>query len=63
MSPSRMELTRDMFLFNQKDFEAKKNDKGWLSYIYSVPQPNGTIKIRSFKSADFTSWNCEISIP
>ena len=45
MSPSDLEFTRDMSLFNQNDFkEAKKNDKGWLSYIYSVTQPNGTIK-------------------
>ena len=45
MSASEMKFTRDMSLFNQNDFkEAKKKDKGWLSYIYSVPQPNGTIK-------------------
>ena len=50
-------------LFNQKDVkEAEKNYKGWLSYIYSVRQPNGTIKIRRFKSTGFTSWNCEITI-
>ena len=35
MSPSKLEFTRDMsVLFNQKYFkEAKKNYKGWLSYI------------------------------
>ena len=46
MSPSKMKFTRDMsVLFNQKYFkEAKKNDKGWLSYIYGVRQPNGAIK-------------------
>ena len=64
MSPSKLEFTRDMsVLFNQKYCkEAKKNDKGWLSYIYGVPQRNGTIKIRRFKSTGFTSWNCEITI-